>query len=524
MPVLFFLVSIGLVPLGQLFSHIPEWYRGLESRTPACPETIGSSDPLEIHGKERMRPADRILQENRRLLEKIHGVEGWLEESFFFRRALIDFLRPIYRRLGVAGENALIGQDGWLYYEKDVRLLTHSSRDLASAESRSIESILDFHRQLAARDIALMVVPIPSKAALEPEFLWKGFSNRQTPLLPPWYAQWVEELLRRGVTVLDVHPFLLARKQQTSAHQYLKTDTHWTPDAMEAVAREIAGRVREIRPTGAVTFVQKERTVTNHGDIAAMIHPGRSRVEWEPETVTIHEILGPEGELWRENPSAGILLVGDSFSNIYSMESMNWGRSGGLAEMLSYYLREPIDRIVQNDAGAISGRRFLSRELAAGKDRLAGKKLIIWQFAARELTYGDWSPIELKTGIPGESPFLTPNSGESWIVSGTVASISSVPSPGSVPYADHIASLHVMDIRSGNPSLNSGQALVYIQSMRENRLTAAAGLRIGDRICLRLRAWSDVEERMGGFNRSEPEDDDLMFAQPFWGELVREND
>jgi alginate O-acetyltransferase complex protein AlgJ len=33
-----------------------------------------------------------------------------------------------------------------------------------------------------------------------------------------------------------------------------------------------------------------------------------------------------------------------------------------------------------------------SEELTTGEDRLAGKKVVIWEFAARELAVGNWKP------------------------------------------------------------------------------------------------------------------------------------
>ena len=89
--------------------------------------------------------------------------------------------------------------------------------------------------------------------------------------------------------------------------------------------------------------------------------------------------------------TADVLLLGDSFTNIYSLASMGWGDSAGLAEQLSYALGRPLDRIVQNDDGAFATRALLQR---AGPERLAGKRVVIWQFAARELMSGDWKVIE----------------------------------------------------------------------------------------------------------------------------------
>jgi hypothetical protein len=89
------------------------------------------------------------------------------------------------------------------------------------------------------------------------------------------------------------------------------------------------------------------------------------------------------------------LLLGDSFTNVFSLEGMGWGAAAGLAPQLALALARPLDVIAQNDSGAFVTRQALARELAAGNDRLAGKRVVIWEFAARELSAGDWKRIEL---------------------------------------------------------------------------------------------------------------------------------
>jgi alginate O-acetyltransferase complex protein AlgJ len=82
-----------------------------------------------------------------------------------------------------------------------------------------------------------------------------------------------------------------------------------------------------------------------------------------------------------------VLVLGDSFANIFSLESMGWGTSAGLVEHLSYALRRPLDRMVQNDAGSYATRQMLH---TAPAERLAAKRVVIYQFAIRELAFGDW--------------------------------------------------------------------------------------------------------------------------------------
>jgi alginate O-acetyltransferase complex protein AlgJ len=110
-----------------------------------------------------------------------------------------------------------------------------------------------------------------------------------------------------------------------------------------------------------------------------------------PEAVWLRRILQADGSLWRSSPDADVLVLGDSFSNIYTLESMGWGTSAGFVEQLSYLLRRPIDRLLQNDQGAFATREMLHRD----RSRLDGKRVVVYQFAVRELMFGDWKVLDL---------------------------------------------------------------------------------------------------------------------------------
>ncbi|MBR4665140.1 MAG: hypothetical protein IKO93_14840, partial [Lentisphaeria bacterium] len=217
-----------------------------------------------------------------------------------------------------------------------------------------------------------------------------------------------------------------------------------------------------------------------------------------------------------------VLLLGDSFANIYSSASLNWGTNGGLAETLGAMRGAPVDAIVRNDAGAFATRQLLANELRRGYDRLSGKKVVIWEFAIRELANGDWKLIELPqikkadiAAAPGESQktggFIT--LAEPRTVSAAVLKISTVPRPNSAPYKDHVVSI-LLRVDGGK------QALVYAISMRDNVWTAAAKLRVGDKIKIKLEPWEKREPEFGSWNRSEFDDEELLTAEPLFGEIV----
>ena len=116
------------------------------------------------------------------------------------------------------------------------------------------------------------------------------------------------------------------------------------------------------------------------------------------ERVSVNPIVRGDGDPWRPERDADVLVLGDSFSNIYSLESMEWGRFAGFVEQLSFELKRPCDRIVMNDDGSFATREALNRALARGEDRLAGKKVVVWQFAMRELSQGDWRSFPMVLG------------------------------------------------------------------------------------------------------------------------------
>jgi len=369
------------------------------------------------------------------------------------------------------------------------------------------------------------------KPSTEGEMLAVSNANRAqaSGALPnPSFNEFKARLEREKVRVFDPAPFLMERGR--NGHRYLETDTHWRPETMELVAERLADFLQLPVAAGSTSPSIIEKEIVARGDIAAMLKLSRGDKFFPLEKVTIRQVVTGNA-LWRPSKEADVLLLGDSFSNIFSFEAMGWGESAGFAEHLSFALRRPIDCILRNSDASFATREILSNELARGRDRLAGKKLVIWEFAARELSFGNWKLLDLKLGEAKPSRFLSLKAGEEIAVSGTVESISPVPRPGTVPYKDHIEALHLVDIVAADSrgegaadtfrsAASHAQAVVYLWSMRDNVWTSEARLRPGDRVKLRLRPWPDVSGQYEKFNRTELDDPALQLEEPVWGEDV----
>jgi len=521
-----FLFTIVSVPAIQL---------AVELRSPRTAGGLGTFDLYKAYPAWKKIRAARSAADVWRLLPHaadLKAAEKKLETESVVSAWLLPRVQSVLTgKLRAGNEQVYLGRDAWLFYRPDVDYITgppfldpsqiRHRTHVDRVQPDPIKAIVDFRNQLAARGIDLIVMPVPMKPGIDSD----KFSTRaeeNAPLQNPSFLEFKIRLESAGVGVFDPGPLLIQRKAALGgAPLYLENDTHWRPETMEFVAEKLAPLI----PPSSTHYPPleiKEREISSLGDIARMLMLPPSQNIYRPEKATIHEVLVGNA-MWSPSKEADILLLGDSFSNIFSLDALGWGESAGFAEHLSRALGgRPLDCIVRNSDASFATREILARELARGRDRLAGKKLVIWEFAARELAFGDWKMIGMKLGQPVPSRFFVPKTGKEVVVNGTVEAISTVPRPGTVPYADHILALHLTDLALEDGSANEAlESLVYLESMHDNVQTVAARLHPGDRVKLRLRAWADVSDHYDKINRSEIDDPSVQLEEPCWGDLMK---
>jgi hypothetical protein len=463
---------------------------------------------------------------------ELKAAEKELETESVVSEWLLPRVQLALVKLGAGNEQVYLGSNGWLFYRPDVDYVTgppflkpavmQQRAHAGAVQPDPIRAIVAFRDQLAARGIELVLLPVPTKASIEPERL-SSWARAEQLLENESFAEFQRQLTAAGIRFLDPAPLLMDRKAGSSdLPQFLEKDTHWRPEAMEFVAGRLAWLIMSAEPKGETGRLRiSPAEISGRGDIARMLKlPDDGHGMDAPQKVPISQVIDGDNP-WRASGDADTLLLGDSFANIFSLSALGWGESAGFAEQLSAALGgRRLDCILRNSDGAFATREILSRELARGKDRLARKKLVIWEFAARELAFGDWKMLEMKLGQPVPAKFFVPKSGETVTAQGTVEAISTVPRPGTVPYKDHVLSLHLTDLAVEGRDETAGlEAIVYAESMRDDVLTPAARFRPGDRVTLRLRPWSDVSDRHEKTNRSEIDDPAVQLEEPCWGEL-----
>jgi alginate O-acetyltransferase complex protein AlgJ len=368
----------------------------------------GGSAPFAELGRAvaGARDAAGPLAANAELLAAMDRFETALEEDSWLVEELLPPVQlALTGALGAGNTQVVPGRGGWLFYRPGVDEVTGPGF-LEPARLRARRrggegweeppnpdprpALRELGGVLGARGIRLLVLPAPSKASVHPERL----SSREVrwPVQNPSLPRLVAELERAGIAVLDPAPRLVAAARRGARPQYLCTDSHWTPAAMEVAARAAAAWIEEHAGLAGPrrAYRRRARAVEGRGDLRRMLElPAGARL-YPPQRVTAWPVTGPGGAPWGPDPAAEVLVLGDSFTNVFSRAELGWGGGAGLAEQLSFLLQRPVDRIAVNAGGAYASRQALARELAAGRDRLRGKRVVVYELAARELSSGDW--------------------------------------------------------------------------------------------------------------------------------------
>lgn len=254
-------------------------------------------------------------------------------------------------------------------------------------EDNQIHTIIAYGRALEAHDIDFLVVPIPMRLDLYPERLpnitredaYRG-GNRGM-------MRFMLELTKQGVEIVDLYGVfqekLYAENPDDDYELYFQREYHWTQRAVhlasEAMATVISdresyspGSLRE----GVDFLIREER---EPWDIISAT--GKETVE-----LLFRKVEKQDGSrAFAPNRESEILLLGDSFMLLFRE------RNSDLAGQLSAKLRQPLDRIAMSGGSA----KRVWQSVARRRNQLAGKKLVVWNFASRVLTSAALQPVKI---------------------------------------------------------------------------------------------------------------------------------
>ncbi|MFT5465719.1 MAG: hypothetical protein ACI8UO_000814 [Verrucomicrobiales bacterium] len=514
-----FAVLISLTPI--LRNVTADWKPAAEFYQASSPEATN-------HLAQKRSSDPRITREKPSFIDHREAWEKELDDS-----PLADSPRRVIQQLltGTVREgnrNVVIGRDGWLFYRPAIDALTgygplKSEPDSVAKDptrpkwSGPRDAILEFHKQLSEFGVELVLVPIPVKPMVYPEML--GCDPAAGPLRHPDAAKFFGELNAEGIEVIDLTDELFTRKRDGEI--FLKQDTHWTPLGME-IAADVVARHVQSKPWFESLEVRKfESSIANSAHTGDLVDKlDLPKKTFEQEFARYEQLLAPE----IRDQDSPVVLLGDSFTNIFSAAAMNWGERGGFAENLSAKLGIPIDTIAQNGQASTGVRQTLANRRGSAHQMREKKKIVIWAIAARDLflsesiareTRLEWKRVAFNDSEP---PRELPSG--AIVIEAEMTARHPLRDPSTVDYPSVIyaAKYRVLKVLDGE--FKEDEVLVNLWGFRDKKFLPSAKFQLGDRQILTLVPFGQKDE-IQSITRINDFPDAFLFDTEFWVEEAR---
>lgn len=527
-----FLLMLALPPLWQ---NVTGWSKG-----------DGDDKP----GKAPLRELMAWKPGGKALIDHLHTVEGGLDQSgysTFLRQRLQEVLTA---KAGEGNRKVFVGFDGWLFYQPDLKALTGFGplkpepfsvmKDPELAKLPETRDVIEgFAKQLKERGIELLLVPVPLKPMIYPEYVSPEVTNEWIthPDAPAYY----EELRKAGIGVLDMmvdlakfrskrkHVFVRVPDRKDKAaiaeaeaqakelnQSFLMQDTHWTPEAMRLVAEKVAAHIKQrhpeaLQPWPEVIRAQDGVERRSLGDLVKLIDLKQPEKLFDAERGFLR-VIAP-GTLSRNSP---VVLLGDSFVNIFDDPTLGFDDPAvadgdekpiraGFAQHLSLLLQQPLDVIAMNGRGATGVRQAFARRF---DDEVRAKKLVVWVIAARDVLLSrtaahqaniEWAHVTFNANksplaAGGSETAAPPAQPQQVVVEAVLSEKSENQELNGTPYRDalHAAVYEVEKVLEG--TLEAKQVVGIQWTFRNKVMQPTADFVTGGRYRLTLTPWDAKQE------------------------------
>ncbi|MDB6138232.1 MAG: hypothetical protein JWO94_1304 [Verrucomicrobiaceae bacterium] len=292
--------------------------------------------------------------------------------------------------LGQGSGRVVAADGGWLFDAREVEALTEAGPlapifSLSGAPvSDAKNEILAFASGLKERGIPLLLIPIPMKASIYPEAITHTDPDDSVaPLYHPDQPAFYEQLAKAGIDVQDITEAFMQLKTRHK-DVFLRQDSHWTPEAMQDIARATAAHVRKrypgLIPADPLIVDTKAPDASGMGDLARRLYPTPWLMLKEESKVLVSF---PE---LKNDPQSSITLLGDDYVRIFDDPALEFDAGAdnhaSFAQHLALYLGTRIDTLATTYGAVNTSRQEFAQRF---DDVVRSKKLIIWLIPAREL-------------------------------------------------------------------------------------------------------------------------------------------
>jgi len=332
--------------------------------------------------------------------------EKQTEEASLLAQCTRPYLQILrYQAFGDLGNKGVAGDSAWTFYRPGIeyavrpwvndprsRQVDYNDKPLLDDP---IHAIVEFRDQLKERGVELIVMPVPNKETIYPDYLVGGMSSQHAGMVGHG-LQALDSLRAHGIAVVDL--FTAFRDERTHDKNlqdaiYLRDDTHWRMRGLQRAAKEVHKVLAQ-----QSWFSAEHRTQEYHGQSFEVERAGdiltmtKLQIDFPSQTVACQQVYAMvrdsrgvvvDSNLYRDDfRNARILILGDSFSRIFQTDAP---QSAGWISQLALLLQEPVASLVSDGGASTLVREKLARKPGA----LKGKSVVVWEFVERDYRFGD---------------------------------------------------------------------------------------------------------------------------------------
>ncbi len=357
----------------------------------------------------KMRPPKMVLQAASYMQLSILFVlllVGGIYNPEFAVAASDNFIQSLNEKVAEAERQktpVVPGKEGWLFFAPELRHLSvgqfwgDAAKKVSQASNPEfadpLPAILDFKAQLDTAGINLIFVPIPAKTSIYPEMISEqGTTSRSDG----YHVKFYEILREKGVNVLDLTDLFIQNRFTEAGPLYCKQDTHWSGQACVMAAEAIAKAIGT--PPWMTQIPKRKAKIETRGvEITGDLWKELGNQDLQKEQLQLSFVkqdrestpnnAQPFGASWRLSP---IVLLGDSHNLVFHAGGDMHAQGAGLPDHLAHQLGFPVDVVAVRGSGATPSRLNLFRR----RDKMKGKRVVIWCLSVREFTEGQgWRKI-----------------------------------------------------------------------------------------------------------------------------------
>lgn len=322
------------------------------------------------------QPFDMTAIKDNSLLngEKARALEANYDEKLQIKEFAVNLWAAVEYRLFNEGKQGLIiGKQDWWFTAEEFNTNTGSREALQN----NIAFIKWINKELNKRNIDMLVVPVPAKARVYADKLDKV---KPDTLHKQTYQTLLSELKAASVPVVDSYEAMLRNKK--SHAQFLRTDTHWTPEGAITVANNTAHYINNIAKLelNNISFeTELKQTKKLKGDLFNYLplSPWFDDLLPEPDQLAVYETYQDSESAMDDlfaDTTETVALVGTSYS-----ANPDWNFIGALKQALS----TDIINYAEEGQGPITP---MMQFFEIYEKEMPDLKLVIWEIPERYLS------------------------------------------------------------------------------------------------------------------------------------------